>query len=189
MDICKFIFKIRGYTPVPFALIALIWAELSWSYLVVGVGVAILGELLRIRSIKFAGGATRTRQVGAPELITDGPYGITRNPLYLANMMIYIGFAIGSSSLFPYLPLAILVYFSVQYGLIISLEEETLSGLFDDSYNRYCKSVPRLFPKRLFNEIPTPPRYSLFYALRQERSTLIGFAIAWILLGVRLAVY
>ncbi len=55
-----------------------------------------LGETLRLTSIRYAGGTTRTRLVGAPSLCSDGPYSYVRNPLYIANIVIYIGIVIFS---------------------------------------------------------------------------------------------
>jgi hypothetical protein len=38
-------------------------------------------------------------------------------------------------------------FFLIQYSLIISLEEETLRGLFEKTYKEYEKSVPAIFPR------------------------------------------
>jgi len=41
----------------------------------------------------------------------------------------------------------VFLFFTFQYSMIISLEEETLQKLFGDEYEFYCKKVPRLFPR------------------------------------------
>jgi protein-S-isoprenylcysteine O-methyltransferase Ste14 len=185
LDLRDFLFRTRGFTPLPFLIAALIWARYHPPLLFAGFAVALLGELLRIHSIRFAGGATRTRQVGAPGLVTDGPYGMVRNPLYLANMLIYTGFGVASGAWFPWLPLAGLIYFGFQYGMIISLEECRLRELFGATYAEYCRRVPRLIPS-LFAGIKGVPRYSLREALHEERRTLQSFGIAWLLLLLKL---
>ncbi len=187
MDLREMFFRFRGYTPIPFLLIALIWAQFDYSIFFIGLLISLSGELLRIKSIQYAGGATRTRQVGAPELVINGPYGQVRNPLYLANMAIYFGYSLASGALFPYLPLVIFIFFTIQYSLIISLEEETLTNIFGDAYKNYCKSTPRLFPS-LKSKPYSPPNYSLKTAIHEERSTLNGFILSWILLILRFTI-
>ncbi|MBM3326225.1 MAG: isoprenylcysteine carboxylmethyltransferase family protein [Calditrichaeota bacterium] len=184
MDWREVFFRRRGFTPLPFLLAALIWAQFDLWLVIVGVALGLAGEALRIWSIRYAGGATRTRKVGAPDLVTDGPYSRMRNPLYLANMSIYIGYALASGALFPYLPIAALLFFIIQYSLIISLEEVSLEKLFAEKYRAYCRTVPRLLPK-LSRSPYSPPTYSLSAALREERSTLSGFLTVWILLMAR----
>ena len=179
-------FRMRGFTPVPFIFVSLWWAETNTYLILSGAIITIFGELIRFQSIRYAGGATRTREVGADALVTTGPYAMMRNPLYFANMLIYIGYAIGSGSLSPYLPLVALVFFSIQYYLIISLEEITLSKLFGDSYAEYCNNVPRLFPKLTLSIQGKQPSYPVSEAFRQERSTLAGIFITWAILFIRM---
>ena len=86
-------------------------------------------------------GATRTRDVGAPSLCTSGPYAQTRNPLYVGNMLMYVGIVLIAgmpNELFAAIVTA--VFFIVQYSLIISLEEETLDKLFREEYSVYFQS-------------------------------------------------
>jgi len=182
----EFVFKMRGFTPVPFVLIALVWAQFNIYLIVFGALISIAGESLRLQSIKYAGGATRTRNVGACDLVTTGPYARMRNPLYFANMLIYIGFALGSGAVLPYLPIATFIFFSFQYYIIIALEEETLCELFDKSYQVYCKNVPRLMPKLTIPESGHNPIYPVAEALRQVRSAIAGIAVIWVLLFIRL---
>jgi len=188
MGIKELAFRMRGFTPIPFILISLWWAQVNFYFLISGTIVSIIGEVLRVNSIRYAGGCTRTRNVGAETLVTTGPYGIMRNPLYFANMLIYIGYAIGSGSLSPYLPIVVLIFFSIQYYLIISLEENTLTELFGKSYLDYCDSVPRLLPKLTLSIRGKQPNYPLIEAFRQERSTLMGIFLTWTILMFRLYV-
>lgn len=185
MDIRRFVFRARGLLPIPFILTALYWAQFNPYPFFSGLALAILGEYVRIRAVMFAGGATRTRRVGAPGLVTTGPYAVTRNPLYLANLMIYIGFSVASGALSPYLPLATFVWFTFQYALIISLEEGTLYKLFGRIYNEYQRTVPRIFPRSL-KGWRAAPNFTLTQALWEERSTLMSFSGGWLLLVIRM---
>ena len=183
MDLRGFLFRVRGVTPVPFIVAALAAAQFHPQRVALGALLAVAGEMLRLSSLRYAGGATRTRQVGAPALVTDGPYAVVRNPLYLANILIYIGYALASGALFPYLPVAGVIYFSFQYGMIISLEEQTLRGLFGAEFREYCREVPRLCPRLPLKGSRGSPRYSLGEALQEERRTLQSFSLAWGLLA------
>ncbi len=114
----------------------------------IGLALITAGELIRISAVRYAGGATRTRNVGAPYLCTSGPYSLTRNPLYCGNVIIYIGtvFFAGGIWMWHILPL-VAIFFIFQYYLIISLEEETLKIKFKDQYKLYFENVPKLFPR------------------------------------------
>jgi len=177
----------RGFTPIPFLLVGLIWAELSYPLLASGLILALAGESLRIWALRHAGGATRTRNVGAPGLVTSGPYGRVRNPLYLANMMLYSGFALASGAFIPYFPILAFLFFAWQYAMIIMLEETTLKRLFGEAYGDYCAKVPRLCPSLQHRGERRAAPYPLSEALRQERSTILGLALSWVLLTLRIA--
>ena len=186
MSLAELLFRIRGFTPLPFIAAALIWAELHPIGIVIGIIIAVAGEMLRVRSLRFIGGASRTRDVGAPSLVDTGPYAHVRNPLYFGNMMIYTGFAVGSGSLFPCLPIITFLYFGFQYGMIIRLEEKILVELFGEKYEEYCRKVPRLIPKPATTGSHGKPDLDLPEALVQEKSTLTSFTLVWVVLILRL---
>ena len=148
MDLRYFLFSNRSFTPIPLVLAILYLSSLSYPYFIIGIGLIVVGESIRIYGVRFAGGATRTREVGAPSLCTSGPYSRCRNPLYLGNMIIYCGVVLmaGGQFLWPLL-FIVLVFFTLQYSMIISLEEETLVKLFGNEYQLYRESVPKLFPR------------------------------------------
>ncbi len=186
MPFSNLLFKIRSYTPVPFVIAALVWAEFKPVGIAAGFVLSMLGEWLRISANRYAGGATRTRNVGASSLVTSGPYGRLRNPLYLANMMIYIGFAIASGALSPWLPVVAFVYFTFQYGMIIMLEENSLQELFGEEYRVYCKRVPRFFPKLKSDMGGEKACQSFGEAIQLEMRSLQGIVVVWLLLVIRL---
>ena len=91
MDIRRFIFKNRSFTPIPIVLIVIHFSSPAVPYFHIGLLLVLIGEVIRLHAVRYAGGATRTTTVGAPALCTAGPYARTRNPLYLGNIVIYIG--------------------------------------------------------------------------------------------------
>ena len=141
-DIRDLVFRLRSFTPLPLVAILLFVARPTPISMAVGIVLVLVGETIRLWAVAHAGGATRTRAVGAPYLVTSGPYAYVRNPLYLGNVTIYIGVAtIGGQFLTWLLPLTF-IYFSIQYKLIISLEEDTLVELFGQKYLSYREKVP-----------------------------------------------
>ena len=48
-------FELRSYTPIPLILLAVYFAQLSWILTIVGVLVLLIGELMRIWAVGYAG--------------------------------------------------------------------------------------------------------------------------------------
>ena len=77
----------------------------------------------------------------ATALVVDGIYGWSRNPLYLAMTLTYIGLAIAAGSVWAIallLPLLVLMHVGV-----ISREERYLEREFGDAYRQYKSRVRR----------------------------------------------
>ena len=74
-------------------------------------------------------------------LVTSGPFGITRNPMYLANTLLLIGVAFVSGIAW-FLPLALIAAFATQ-KLAIEGEEKVLAAKFGKKYRDYAKRVRR----------------------------------------------
>ena len=185
MDIRNLFFKGRSFTPIPILLIMLYFARPNSPYFFLGIVLIVIGEIIRLRSVSFAGGETRTMNVGASSICKSGPYSIVRNPLYIGNMMIYIGFAFVSGSV--YVVTITFAYFFIQYSLIISLEEEALEVKFGDEYITYKKLVPSILPKinnkfRNYDTIPS----SLAKTIKTEKRTLQNILLVSLLLFLRI---
>ena len=148
MDIRDFFFRNRGYIPIPLAIIILTFASIKIELLPIGVILVVTGELLRLNGVRYAGGETRTLKVGAAILCSSGPFAYLRNPLYLGNVTIYAGMVLIAGGEFVWILLpTTLTFFFLEYGLIISLEEETLRKKFNEEYGEYLSMVPRLIPR------------------------------------------
>ena len=187
MDLRNFLFSNRSFTPIPLVLAILYLSSLSYPYFIIGIGLIVVGESIRIYAVRFGGGATRTTNVGAPSLCTSGPYSRCRNPLYLGNMIIYCGVVLVAGGQFVW-PLLFIVFafFTLQYSMIISLEEETLVKLFGNEYQLYRESIPRLFPRLspwLGNDKRVP--LTIIQTLQTEKRTLQNIIIIIILIGAK----
>ena len=174
MDIRQFFFKYRSYTPIPIAILIIYFASEQKPYYLVGLLMLLFGESIRVWAVSYAGGKTRTRKVGAPALCTSGPYAFTRNPLYLGNMFMYIGITLvaGAPNII-FMILIIFSFFMIQYTLIVSLEEETLTNLFGEAYINYKKNVPPIFPRITpWKNKAETKRTPILKTLKTEKRTL-----------------
>lgn len=177
-DFRQKIFSYRSYTPIPFLIVMLIFAKPTLWSLLIGFLIALVGELIRFWGVGYAGGETRTTgPVGGSKLVTNGPYAYVRNPLYLGNMLMYLGFGVMSMALFPYFQIIGLIYFFVQYYLIVTLEEDYLSRAFPDEYALYIKHVPRFIPRLKRYEYASNFKFDIKEALRSEKRTLQAFLL------------
>lgn len=104
-----------------------------------GILLVIVGVLGRIWCSLYIAGRKNS------ELCTDGPYSLCRNPLYLFSFLAFIGLLLVAR-----LHLLAMIVSPVFWGFhyfVIRTEERLLSGLFGESYEKYCQSVPRVWPR------------------------------------------
>jgi protein-S-isoprenylcysteine O-methyltransferase Ste14 len=171
MDIRAVVFEARSYTPIPLLLAVLILAEPTGLSFLLGGAMAVIGESIRLWSVGYAGSATRTRHVGAPTLITTGPYAHVRNPIYVGNFVLSLGLCVMAWAWMPYMLVVFILAFGIQYAMIVSLEEEHLQETFGDEYTRFLAGVPRFFPRpRTYAHAAGPP-FDLRAALKSDRRT------------------
>ena len=110
-----------------------------------GLGLAAIGATGRIWCSFFISG----RKDG--ELVTAGPYSISRNPLYVFSCIGLVGVGLSTETL-TY-PLLFLVIFGLYYPGIMAREERRLEELFGESFRQYRQRVPRFWPNRgLYSE-------------------------------------
>lgn len=182
------IFKYRSYTPIPFVILMLIYENASILSLIVGFFIASAGELIRFWGVSWAGSETRTTgSVGGSNLIISGPFAYVRNPLYVGNILMYLGLGVMSFALFPYLHIVAIAFFILQYYLIIGEEELFLQKKFGEQYKIFVANVPRFFPRLTpFKEETIPqPVVSFIKGFKSEVRTLQAFLIVIILIVVK----
>jgi protein-S-isoprenylcysteine O-methyltransferase Ste14 len=74
-------------------------------------------------------------------LVTSGPFGISRNPIYLADTLLLIGVGLVSGITW-FLPLALIAAFATK-KMAIDKEEHWLTEKFGKRYRDYAKRVRR----------------------------------------------
>ena len=177
-NISSVAFKYRSYTPIPFLILMLIFQQSTPLTLIIGFAVALIGELIRFWGVSWAGSETRTTGgVGGTFLIISGPFAYVRNPLYVGNILLYLGLGIMSFALFPYLQIVAIIFFLIQYYFIVREEEKYLREKFKDDYKDYCQNVPAFFPRLSpykNSSIVQPPRNPKA-GFRSERRSLQAF--------------
>jgi protein-S-isoprenylcysteine O-methyltransferase Ste14 len=112
-----------------------------------GIAVALAGQALRVAVIGYRyivrGG--RDRQVYADDLVTSGFFALSRNPLYLGNLLILAGlFLIWNN---PWLYVVGGGLFVVAYRAIVAAEEDYLGRQFGEFYAAYARGTPRWWPR------------------------------------------
>jgi protein-S-isoprenylcysteine O-methyltransferase Ste14 len=112
--------------------LALVLRVLGIILLVIGVAIRILAWVQ----------IPNTHRIG--NLVTTGIYSRTRNPVYLAFMLIIVGVSFLLPGLLTLIWLVIGVM--VLYGLA-KLEERDLENVYGNRYLDYKRSVPLLLPR------------------------------------------
>jgi protein-S-isoprenylcysteine O-methyltransferase Ste14 len=141
---------------------------------IVGALLVAAGEAVRISGVAAAGTVTRRRSREVQRLVTYGVFGWVRNPLYVGNFLIWMGFTV-ISGVYWFLPIAALL-FALEYTLIVRYEEGVLESIFGSSYLTYKSRTPRWLPR--------PPRsggresgpHDWREAVRSETSTFLAYA-------------
>ena len=148
-------------------------------------GLYLLARLWCCRHIR---GAARVHARKAQErkvLVTSGPFGRVRNPLYVANIAGITGACLlfGPAWFAGVAALSCLAW----YAAIVRWEESVLLGLYPDQYPAYCAAVPRFVPS-LARPAALPrtearEEYPWSKVLRRERGA-IGLTVLILLLAL-----
>ncbi len=81
-------------------------------------------------------------KIRTDSLITEGPYKIVRNPIYLADLLAMFCFSV----CLPLIALLMPVLFSLHYSLLIKYEEISFKNNSNEKYHHYISDTPKLFP-------------------------------------------
>jgi protein-S-isoprenylcysteine O-methyltransferase Ste14 len=139
------IFKYRGLVWGIFAAAILIFpVSFSCARAIASVPLLAAGQALRFWAAGFIP-KYRTLTVGAPGLVTSGPYAWVRNPLYAGNGIMGLGWSVMAGPVWCAVFAAI--YFVLYSLVIVPFEESFLSERFGEEYERYRRSTPSVIPR------------------------------------------
>ena len=163
-------------------------APFSWTLVGAGLILTAGGEILRLWSVHHIGVISRTRSGRLGPLVMTGPFALVRNPLYIGNMLLWVGLALTAHLIWAAPIVALLLL--AEYHLIVRWEEQLLQSRYGDMYLQYAGRVPRWWPAlaradrdgRAATETTT---YSWRETLFSERGTLIAIAAGYVLLWLK----
>jgi protein-S-isoprenylcysteine O-methyltransferase Ste14 len=81
-----------------------------------------------------------------PRVIRQGVFGVIRHPIYLSEILLYLGLLLLNTSLAAAGVWVIIVVF---FHYISRYEEKVLLERFGDEYRQYMQDVPMYFPRLL----------------------------------------
>lgn len=157
VKIGDFFFKYRNYLFPLFLVLLFVLKKPAYQYsgshlveelkdyvafLVVMAGLVIRALVIGFAYIKRGG---LNKKVYADKLVVQGFFGVCRNPLYLGNILIYLGVLLMHGT-----PIVILLgssFFLFVYFTIVRSEEFFLRNKFGTDFENYCNQVPRWIPK------------------------------------------
>jgi protein-S-isoprenylcysteine O-methyltransferase Ste14 len=148
------------------------------------VPVVAAGELLRLWAVHHIGVISRTRSDRLGPLVDTGPFSLVRNPLYLGNLLIWLGFAVSARLL--WLAPLVIVLLAVEYHAIVRWEERLLESRLGAAYRGYTERVPRWMPlMHAPKRAPVNAAFSWSETFYSERGTLIATAVGYGLLALK----
>lgn len=117
--------------------------EFSFPAKIIGVLLIIFGLGIIFNARKKMQRAETNIEPWKPtnSIITDGIYAFSRNPVYVAMVIIYFGVLLFFNSIW-FLPTLVLVLFTMHFGVILR-EEKYLETKFGEEYTNYKNSVRR----------------------------------------------
>jgi protein-S-isoprenylcysteine O-methyltransferase Ste14 len=186
----EWLFRHRTALPLPIAAVILGLrvgqAPPSALLLSAGVVVTAAGELIRLWGVHHIGAISRTRSDRLGPLVATGPFALIRNPLYVGNILIWVGFAL-AARLVWLAPLIVLLL-GAEYHAIVRWEESLLVSRLGDAYREYATRVPRWLPTlgcltrvRHVSDTAFSWRETVF----SERGTFAAMAVGYLLLWIR----
>jgi protein-S-isoprenylcysteine O-methyltransferase Ste14 len=105
----------------------------------VGVLLIVIGIAGRLWSTLYIGGRKSVA------VVADGPYSITRNPLYVFSSIAAIGVGAQMGSITAAVGFGVAC--AAAFHLVILREEKFLAANLGADYRAYMAAVPRFFPK------------------------------------------
>jgi protein-S-isoprenylcysteine O-methyltransferase Ste14 len=108
----------------------------AWVFIAVGMG------LLAWAMLTFRRARTAIMPFNpASTIVTSGPYGFSRNPMYVALTLVYAGLSLLVGTVWPIVVLPIVLW--SLYVLVIRREEQYLGAAFAEAYGAYRRRVRR----------------------------------------------
>jgi protein-S-isoprenylcysteine O-methyltransferase Ste14 len=177
-----------GLAILPALIAATIWPGPPGSFLsdaatddvtVAGMAISTVGLALRWLTVGFVPADTsgrNTREQRAGQLNTDSAYSLVRHPLYMANGIVLLGFAVAVAS--AWFILLMVPLYALTIERIVAAEEDYLARLYGDAYGTCVAGTPAFLPDFARWRPPNLP-LSGRTILRREYNGVLGMALAY----------
>lgn len=129
--------KYRSLVGIISLIVVMVLATPDVRSIVIGFFVMMLGMFFRAWS---SGYIDKDR-----ELATQGPYSLTRNPLYFGNLLIGAGIAVASNNWLTALIFA--VYYVFFFTFLIAVERKRMKARFGARYDEWAREANLFFPR------------------------------------------
>ena len=114
------------------------------DYISLYILLVILGLILVTAVYLIRSGHTVVSHKQRPSgVVSTGAFQYVRHPLYLGSIMLYLGLAVSTVSLFS---LGLVMVIIIFYNHIASYEEKLLEDRFHDEYRNYKKKTGKWVP-------------------------------------------
>lgn len=172
--------KLRLYFGWAFLIAVAFFAKSTDQGFLASVPLMLLGGALRV----WSHGYLRK----ARELATSGPYAYVRNPLYMGNFLIGLGFCVVVWH--PLIIFFFVVGFFAVYWVTIKGEEQRLRFKFKGRYENYIGNVPRFIPRFTPHSSSANARFALHRVFGHgEPITILGIILLYLILYLRQELY
>jgi protein-S-isoprenylcysteine O-methyltransferase Ste14 len=112
------------------------WADVALN--LAGWAMFVAGAAMRFWATLYIGGHKER------DLMTEGPYSMCRNPLYVGSLLLMVAAGLLMKSLV--FTAAVVAVAAVYLLTTVPVEEEYLRATHGDAFDRYCARVPRIVP-------------------------------------------
>ena len=147
-----FLRALLAFLALPFVVAGVVPFVFFWPnarHLPYGIPVFILGVALLawcVREFYSAGKGTLAPWDPPRHLVTSGPYRWSRNPMYVAVLLILLGWALTLDVMSYRAPLVYALLMAVAFHLrVVLFEERWAAEKFGDQWKEYAASVRRWF--------------------------------------------
>jgi protein-S-isoprenylcysteine O-methyltransferase Ste14 len=199
----EWLFRRRTLLPLPIAAAILLLPSrrTPQNLLAILGGIAFTGagEAIRLWGVRHIGVISRTRSDRLGPLVESGPFAIVRNPLYVGNIAVWVGFTLTAG--LAWLAPIVFALLALEYHAIVRWEEQLLESRLGDAFRAYALRVPRWIPgsnrrarrdrrNRSAKDLAaistlSAVAFSWRATMFSERGTLIAIAAGYLLLWIR----
>jgi protein-S-isoprenylcysteine O-methyltransferase Ste14 len=174
-ELHRFASKYRILISAVAGILFIVFSKPDKTSMLVGLPFIFLGEAIRVMA---------SGHIDKNDRITrEGPYSISRNPLYIGNFILGVGFITAAGN--PWLAPFFLLFFFFMYNFTIKYEEKFLARIFPDEWDDYVSSVPRILGWRsLSGYTPGEFKWGLVKKHR-EFNNIPGFGLIYVILMVK----